>query len=77
MQNGTIRSQDFRSIFDLAFGSHKISIQKYPTGLNHFCKDFSCVSDVRSLGKWKPEKIDQRPRPLLLSLTNSWTVRQI
>ena len=30
-KNGTIRSQISRSIFDLAFRSHKTSISKYPT----------------------------------------------
>ena len=42
---------------------------------NHLCEDLSCVSDVRRLGKWKPDK--NRPRPLLLSLTNPWTARKI
>ena len=30
-KNGTILSQNFRPIFDLAFRSHQNSIQKYPT----------------------------------------------
>ena len=36
----------------------------------------SCVSDVLRLGKWKPGKNDQRPRTLLLSFTNPWTVQK-
>ena len=45
--------------------------------LNHFCEDRSRVSDVRRLGKRKSGKKDQRPRPLVLSLTSPWTVRKL
>ena len=44
--------------------------------LNHFSEDLSCVSDFHRLGTWKPVENDQRPRPLLLSLTNTRTVRK-
>ena len=44
----------------------KIEVEKV---LNHLCEDLCCVSDARRLGKWKPDKNDQRPRPLLLSST--------
>ena len=52
----------------------KIQVEKF---LNHLCEDLSCVSDIHRLRKWKPGKNDQRPRPLLLSLTNPWTVRKL
>ena len=52
----------------------KIQVAKV---LIHLCEIRSCVSDVRRLGKWKAGKIDQRPSPLLLSLTKSWAVRKI
>ena len=44
--------------------------------LNHLSEDLSDASDFCRLGKWKPGEKDQRPRPLLLSLTNPWTVQK-
>ena len=49
-KNGTIRYQNFRSNFDLAFRSHKNSIQKHPTSrtIPQICRTFlEWINDCR------------------------------